>query len=82
MHTATTSSVGHLLGAIVVGCPEYVERRCKEGIQLRISLTEHDEKQADDEDIVIELLNDERIFPGFLLAPLSVRTSIRIDLDG
>lgn len=78
MHTASTRSAGHLLGAIGVGCPEYEETRCNDGMQLRINLIEHDEKEADDEGIVIELSNEDRMsndrfFPGFPLGQTSVR---------
>jgi hypothetical protein len=51
MHTASIRSEGHLLGAGVEGGRDVVENKCIDGIQLRISLTEHEENDVDEEGI-------------------------------
>jgi hypothetical protein len=49
-----------MLGPVDGDCREDVENKCKDGIQLRISLTEHEEKKdVDEEDIFF--WNDIRI---------------------
>ncbi len=53
MHTASIRSAGHLWGAIVVGGRGVVENKCNDGIQLRMSLTEHEENDFDEEGILI-----------------------------
>jgi hypothetical protein len=50
-HTASIRSTDHLSGAIIAGCREDVENKCKDGMQLRISLTEHEENEVDEEGI-------------------------------
>jgi hypothetical protein len=55
IHTASISSTGHLLGAGIGGGREEVENKCNDGIQLRISLTEHEENEVDEEGISYEL---------------------------
>jgi hypothetical protein len=52
MHTASMRSAGHLFGSGVVGGREVVENKCNDGIQLRISLTEHEENEVDEEGIL------------------------------
>ena len=51
IQTASMRSAGHLFG-VVVGCREEVENKCNDGIQLRISFTEHEENDVDDEGIL------------------------------
>lgn len=50
IHTASIRSTGHLLGGAVVGCRE-VWNKFNDGIQLRMSLTEHGENELDEEGI-------------------------------
>ena len=52
MHTDSIRSADHLLGVTVVGC-RVVQNKCNDGIQLRISLTEHEENEVDDEGIFL-----------------------------
>lgn len=57
--TASMRSAGHFSGAFVVGGGrEVVVNKCNEGIQLRISFTEHEENELDEEGI--SLLNERR----------------------
>ena len=60
MHTASIRSAGHLLGAGAVGGREVVENKCMDGIQFRMSLTEHEENEVDEEGIEFsnEMNND------------------------
>jgi hypothetical protein len=53
MHTASIRSTGHLLGMVIGGCREEVENKCNDGIQFRMSLTEHEENEVDDDRILV-----------------------------
>jgi hypothetical protein len=56
IHTVSIRSTGHLFDAVVVDGREEVENRFNDGIQLRMSLTEHDENDVDEEGILFELI--------------------------
>lgn len=66
----------------VAGCRDVVGNRCNEGIQLRISLTEHEENDAVDEDMISQM-NTEHIpslFPvSFLLRDVPRQRRPKID---
>ena len=48
MQIASMRSAGHFSGEFVVGGREVVVNKCNEGIQLRISFTEHEENEVDE----------------------------------
>ncbi len=51
MHTASIRSAGHFWGVGVVGGREMVENKCIDGMQLRMSLMEHEENDVDEDGI-------------------------------
>jgi len=53
IHTASIRSTGHSLGIVIGGCREEVENKCNDGIQFRMSLTEHEENEVDDDRILV-----------------------------
>lgn len=53
IQTASIRSAGHFSGAFVVGGREVVVNKCNEGIQLRISFTEHEENDVDEVRILL-----------------------------
>jgi hypothetical protein len=55
MHADSIRSTGHMWDPVDVGCREEVENKWRDGIQLRISLIEHEENDVDEEGIFIEL---------------------------
>ena len=52
IHTASIRSAGHFTGAFVVDGREVVENKCIDGMQLRMSFTEHEENDVADEGII------------------------------